>query len=307
MKKSGTIFTVPLSSRDAHRSSNIGVASYSYRALSSGSLALCPTRKRSAIRIIERQMVDMLKRAKDDFGVVSVKAEFEAEGTRIDELLRLLHIARSAGLAMTVKIGGCEAVRDLLEAKQIGVEYIVAPMVETPYAAKKYVKAIDSVFQREEQSDMSYLINMETITSFENKEAIIAEITGEPGADGLVFGRSDFVGSLGLTSDQVNSQATTNYILTVAKLCATSSKELVVGGGVSAKSVEALRQIHSIRLDRFETRKVVFDATSALSGNPEEGLEKAIEFELLWLESKKHYYERIVREDSKRLAALKVR
>jgi 2-keto-3-deoxy-L-rhamnonate aldolase RhmA len=252
-------------------------------------------------------MVDMLKRAKDAFGVVSVKAEFEAEGTRIDELLRLLDITRSSGLAMTVKIGGCEAVRDLLEAKQIGVDYIVAPMVETPYAAKKYVKAIDSVFQREEQSDMTYLINMETITSFENRKAIMAEITDEPGADGLVFGRSDFVGSLGLTSDQVNAQETTNYILNVAELCAASSKELVVGGGVSAKSVEALRQIHSIHLDRFETRKVVFDAKSALAGNPEAGLELAIEFELLWLESKKHYYDRIASEDSKRLAALKVR
>jgi HpcH/HpaI aldolase/citrate lyase family len=252
-------------------------------------------------------MVDMLKMARDKFGVVSVKAEFEAEGTRIDELLRLLEITRSAGLAMTVKVGGCEAVRDLLEAKQIGVQYIVAPMVETPYAAMKYVKAINSVFQPDEQTDMKYLINLETITSFENRELIMAEVAGTPGADGLVFGRSDFVGSLGLSSEHVNYQETTDYILSVAQLCDANNKELVVGGGVSAKSVGALRQIHDIRLDRFETRKVVFDAKRALAGKPEEGLELAIEFELLWLESKKNYYDRIASEDSKRLAALKVR
>lgn len=252
-------------------------------------------------------MVEMLKKARDSFGVVSVKAEFEAEGTRIDELLRLLEITRTAGLAMTVKIGGCEAVRDLLEAKQIGVRYIVAPMVETPYAASKYVKAINSVFQPDEQVDMNYLINIETITSFENRGAIMAEIAGSPGADGLVFGRSDFVGSLELPSEHVNSQDTTNYILTVARLCEASNKQLVVGGGVSAKSVDALRQIHGIRLDRFETRKIVFDADRALASKPEEGLELAIEFELLWLESKKDYYGRIASEDSKRLAALKVR
>ena len=65
-------------------------------------------------------MLDILKELKNDFGVVSVKAEFEAEGTRVDELLRLLELAHKSDLKVALKIGGCEAV-NLLEVNLLGV------------------------------------------------------------------------------------------------------------------------------------------------------------------------------------------
>jgi 2-keto-3-deoxy-L-rhamnonate aldolase RhmA len=255
----------------------------------------------------ERLMVSILEKGKQDFGVVSIKAEFEAEGTRLEELLRLVDIARAAQLPLTVKIGGCEAIRDLLESKQIGVRYIVAPMVETAYAASKYVLAKEIVYTKDEQEDTEFLFNLETITGFENRESMVKEISGSNGADGVVFGRVDFVGSLGWSRETINLQQTTDYVLEVAKLCKLSNKQLVMGGGVSIESLDAIKQVHAVRLDRFETRKVVFDAKQALQSDIEAGLMNAVHFELLWLQNKRDYYTGISIEDAKRIQMLEPR
>jgi 2-keto-3-deoxy-L-rhamnonate aldolase RhmA len=255
----------------------------------------------------ERKMVEILTRGREKFGIVSVKAEFEAEGTRLEELLRLVDVARASGLPMTVKIGGCEAIRDLLEAKQIGVRYIVAPMVESAYAASKYVAAKNLVYSKDEQQDTDFLFNMETITGYENRESLIAAISETDGADGVVFGRVDFVGSMGWARDSINKQQTTDFAVETAKLCKKADKQLVMGGGVSIESIDAIRQVHAVRLDRFETRKVVFDAGKALSADIEEGLVDAVHFELLWLLNKRDYYNDIAHEDEKRIGMLEAR
>jgi 2-keto-3-deoxy-L-rhamnonate aldolase RhmA len=255
----------------------------------------------------ERKMVEVLDKLKNDFGAVTIKAEFEAEGTRVDELLRLVDVTRAVGLPLTVKIGGCEAIRDLLESKQIGVRYVIAPMVETGYAASKYVAAKDIVYTPDEQEDTDFLLNMETITGFENREAIFEAIAGENGADGVVFGRVDFTGSLGWGRQAINEQRTTDFVVQTAELCKLHNKQLVMGGGVSNESIDAIRQVLAVRLDRFETRKVVFDAGTALESDIDAALVSAVQFELLWLENKRDYYTGISVEDAKRITMLSAR
>lgn len=255
----------------------------------------------------ESEMLSLLKQLRDECGALSVKAEFEAEGTRVDELLRLADLARKADLKIALKIGGCEAIRDLLDCQQFGAEYVIAPMIETPYAVQKYIDAKNKVFSEEQKLHTEFLFNIETISAYNNINEILSLASQKDGLNGAVFGRVDFAGSLGESRDIVNSLSLNNYICETARLCKKNNLDLVVGGAVSIESINALHDIHQIHLNRFETRKVIFDSETLQSKNLITGLEKTIYFELLWLQNKKDYYDAIRNEDKKRILMLQSR
>jgi HpcH/HpaI aldolase/citrate lyase family len=257
------------------------------------------------VNAYEKRMLAILEEGKANNYIDAVKAEFEAEGTRVDELLRLLEVTRRAGLKVALKIGGCEAIRDLIECRQFGVDYIIAPMVETPYALTKYAAARDKVFGEDERNDIGFLFNVETVSTFGN----LAEMSAIAGREklGMVFGRVDFAGSLGKDRTFVNHDEMMAYVATVADAAKAQGVDLVVGGGVSADSIPALTKLRSIKLSRFETRKVIFDASVLETGRIARGLDLAIEFELLWLKNKRDYYTTISSEDNTRIAMMEAR
>jgi hypothetical protein len=255
----------------------------------------------------EKKMLEILRQGREEFGVVATKAEFEAEGTRTDELLRLLEIANKADVGLALKVGGCEAIRDMLEAKQFGVRYIIAPMVETPYALSKYIAAKDKVYSPEEQEDVCFLFNLETITAFENLEPMLALAAGQPGCDGVVFGRVDFSGSIGTGRDGIESERVTASVETAARACLEHGLQFVVGGAVSIDALANLQRFKAVHLTRFETRKVVFSGAALDSSNLSQALRQAVHFELLWLLNKREYYGLMHREDQTRIEMLESR
>lgn len=257
------------------------------------------------MNLLEKKMVDALKDLKENHHVAGVKAEFEAEGTRLEEALRLKEVVTKAGLDLTIKIGGCEAIKDMYDARTIGVTAIVAPMIESAYAMKKYVKAVNFVFPKEESREMKFLINTETITGYNNIDETINSDEFKD-VSGIVLGRVDMTGSIGLTREDINTDKIFDLAYNLSQKMQKAGKDFVIGGGVSAHSLPFFKKLPYI--SRFETRKVIFNAKDALNDkNADKGILKAVGFELMWLKNKREFYKMIFDEDAQRLTMLEDR
>ena len=259
------------------------------------------------MNLLERKMLDTLKDLKENHHVIGIKAEFEAEGTRMEEALRLKEVITKAGLDLFIKIGGCEAIKDMFDARTIGVKGIVGPMIETDYAMTKYIKATHFVFPEEERAEMELLINVETKVGMEHVDAMMArpefsEITG------IVLGRVDMTGSMGLTREDINSPAIFDIANTLCQKMQKAGKKMIIGGGVSSHSLPFFKRLPAGALTKFETRKIIFDAQKALQDpNADKGILKAVGFELMWLKNKRDFYGMIFKEDAARIVMLEAR
>jgi hypothetical protein len=248
-------------------------------------------------------MLDILKELKEKHGAISIRAEFEAEGTKLEELLRLKEICMSADLGLTLKIGGCESIRDMLEAKVVGVNYLVAPMVESAYALRKYLQAVDKLFSGDGKDHTEILCNIETVTAINNFDEML-EVPEIRSMDGIVIERVDLCFSLGRDEQCINDEEINEIVMDVVKKAKAKNLGCTIGGGVSAHSLPFFAQLPEGHLDRCETRKVCFDYVRGQSHNLGKGILKALAFELLWLRNKLGYYDGITTLDRQRIGII---
>lgn len=255
---------------------------------------------------IEQRMVSVLADLRENHHVIGVKAEFEAEGTRIEEAMRLKEVVMKAGLDLTLKIGGCEAIRDMYEARVLGVSRIVAPMIESAYALKKFLQAVGLAFPADEREQIDFAINIETATAVSVLDKMLA-LPNIDQLDGIVIGRVDLSHSLGLGRDDINSEQVFEITEAVTAKAKAKGLQTAIGGGVSAHSLPLFRKLPRGQLNYYETRKVIFGCPGALSADAEKGILKAVNFELLWLKNKRDFYGMIFAEDESRIHMLEER
>jgi 4-hydroxy-2-oxoheptanedioate aldolase len=257
------------------------------------------------MNIYDDEILKCLTRLKEEFSVFEIKAEFESEGTRMDELIKLKDICSKVGLPIILKIGGAEALTDVYQAISVGVKAIVAPMIETSFALKKYLELIKNNLSQVERDNINFAFNMETITAFENLDSML-NLADASLLSGLTVGRVDLSGSLGTDRSYVDSEEIFDICKETLLKAKEKGLECAVGGAVSADSIDFISKLYRLGLlDKFETRKVVFHAEAIELGKA--AISEAIKFELLWLKSKQEDYKLKYEEDIKRIKTLEKR
>ena len=87
----------------------------------------------------KQKFADQLSLLKKKFGLCAIKAEFEAEGSSFRDLVRLRTLTAQKNIPLYLKISGVESLRDLKDALDLGVDGLIAPMVESPFGVFKFI------------------------------------------------------------------------------------------------------------------------------------------------------------------------
>ncbi len=199
---------------------------------------------------------------------LSLKGEFEAEGLTREEVAVEALYARRNAVAYLIKIGGCEAKSDVDYLLRLGVDGVVAPMIESPFAMEKYMGILPA------QGFASVGVTIETSDAVDRVEAILEAGTR---LTSVTIGRSDLTASF--RGDGVDAPATIALVKRVAAAAHRRGLEVTMGGGISAQTRRLLRDDAELAgaIAAVETRKVVIAVDRFLTDGV---LEAAIDVEL---------------------------
>lgn len=249
----------------------------------------------------EKILSDKISFLKKNCGLKGIKAEFEAEGSSKSDVQRLKKICMINNVGLYVKIGGVEAVGDIHNCIEIGVNGIIAPMVETNFAAKKFLDCIEK-FDLDKIFHLS--INIESKTGFKNYKSII-KILGNK-INNITIGRSDLSASFFKENIKPDSKAIKEIIKKILQINKNTNLTTTVGGGVSKKTFEIYKSDSTYtQINKIETRKVIMD--NKIFFKDHNIIKEALDFEKKYILYKQSFFEARFKEEFKRLTSLKDR
>ena len=247
-----------------------------------------------------KKLETILNKLKSDFNLYGIKAEFEAEGSSLADIVRLRNLTLNSNVKLFVKIGGVEALNDIYECIDMGVDGIIAPMVETKFALKKFLDSVNSL-KIKNRPDLT--INIETKTGVENFDDILPYAVGN--IENITIGRSDLSSSYYSKKITQNSNQILNTILKIGKKIKNKSINLCVGGGMNKDTILKYSQHPNIKLiKKMETRKVILPTNMMFKKN---ALDTAIAFETNYIFYKKEIQDLKMNAEVNRLTNLKTR
>ena len=228
--------------------------------------------------MFNEEIKECLHDLKNVYNASALKASFEDEGINDEDLTDLVLLSGFGDLEVAVKIGGAEANSDIVRCLRRGVVDIVAPLVESSYAASKFVNAARNKAQALGVEDVGLHVNLETKTAVLNAKDIITN--HKDSLKGVVVGRSDLSMSMGLRKANVDDDVVMDCVKSVLHTAKRSGLMTTMGGTISVKSVPHIISLrHQGLLDRFETRAVVFDIDASDAHIISNAITKALAYE----------------------------
>lgn len=235
-----------------------------------------------------------------NLGCSGIKVSFEDEGALLNEMITMRYLTACTGLGLSVKIGGCEAKRDIVECIDIACDAIVAPMIESAFSLKKFFGSLKQYGYNQEKG-----FNLETINAYNCLEELSPEFKN---LDFVTVGRVDFVGSLNKDRGFVNSNEMFGMVHNVFKKAREQNTKCYLGGAISIDSKDFIgRLISEGLLDKFETRYIIFDVHKIDFSRFEELLHLANVFEVEWLKYVSYKYSLLANKDTQRIKMIEDR
>jgi hypothetical protein len=243
------------------------------------------------------KLKSLLNKLKEE-GAIGIKVSFEDEGALLNEMMTMRYLTASVELELSIKIGGCEAKRDIVDCINLCTDTIVSPMIESKFALEKFIK---SMGQYEYSGKKGF--NLETINAYEKLDELQNLFNY---IDFVTVGRIDFIGSLNKNRDYVNSDEIYKIVEHIFTVVRKYNKKCYIGGGISIDSKEFIEKLKNKNLiDNYETRYIIFDVNKVK--DYKYSLYLANLFEIEWMKYIRNQYLNYAEKDKNRIIMIENR